>query len=300
MRRFTTEQLRTFVAVVEHQTLEEAAVELRVTSSAVSQRIKAMEKSCGQILLRRTNPVEPTIPGEAVLRLARQVEELSAQTVRELTGEATARRVAVASNADSLATWFLEALAAVPWEARIHCEVRREDERHSSALLRAGAVMAVLTVEPHPVTGCSVERLGDMRYWVVAAPRFVEHWFPEGLGEESLAAAPILQYDRKDDQMLDDAARLLAAEHGVGPRLDAPRVYIPGSVEYWRAAEMGLGWGVVPEAQCGQSLEQGSLVRLVDRPVDAPMFWQRWSISSPALDTLTDVVRTTAHRTLLL
>ncbi|MCP3426180.1 LysR family transcriptional regulator ArgP [Rothia sp. AR01] len=307
MKRFTTEQLHTFATVVEEQTFEEAALVLRVTASAISQRIKAMEQASGQVLLRRSNPVEPTDAGRTVLRLAQQIEQLTLEAQRELTGEPGDRRLAVAANSDSLATWFLDAVAAVPRAERIFCEVRREDEMHSSALLRSGAVMAALTADPQPVQGCSVERLGTMRYWIAASAEFVDAYFPGfatppapprgGITEEQLAAAPSVRFDRKDIG-LDAMAELLAAEHGLRPQHHAPRVFIPSSTEYHRAVELGLGWGGIPEQQCAGELESGRLVRLVERPIDVAIFWQRWTIASPALESLTDAVRATAARAL--
>ena len=49
---------------------------LHVTPSAVSQRLKALERTVGAVLLQRSRPVRPTEPGEEVLRLARQLEAL--------------------------------------------------------------------------------------------------------------------------------------------------------------------------------------------------------------------------------
>jgi LysR family transcriptional regulator (chromosome initiation inhibitor) len=308
MRRFTAEQLRTFAAVVEERTFEEAALVLHVTASAISQRIKAMEQASGQILLRRSNPVEPTDAGRTVLRLAQQIEQLTLEAERELTGRSTDRRLAVAANSDSLATWFLDAVAALPRAERIFCEIHREDEMHSSALLRSGTVMAALTADPQPVQGCSVERLGSVRYWIVAEAGFAAEFFPAlsatpsgrvsgTLTEEQLAAAPSVRFDRKDTG-LDSMAELLARRHGLRPQHHAPRVFIPSSTEYHRAVVLGLGWGGIPEQQCAGELERGELVRLVERPIDVPIYWQRWTIASPALETLTASVRATAARAL--
>ena len=300
MRRFTAEQLRTFATVVEEKTFEEAAPVLGVSASAVSQRIKAMEQSCGQILLRRSNPVEPTDPGATVLRLAKQIELLTVESERELTGGDQARRLAIASNSDSLATGLLDALASVPRDERIYCEVHREDERHSSALLRSGSVMGALTVDPQPVQGCSVEVLGSTRYFIAASPDFIDHFFPGADGlpymltEQRLREAPVIQFERKDI-MLDDMVQLLAESHGLRPQTQAPRVYIPSSTQYYRSVLLGMGWGAVPDLQAEEALERGELIKLVDRPIDIPIYWQRWTIDSPALQTLTEAIRATAH-----
>ncbi|WP_129660354.1 ArgP/LysG family DNA-binding transcriptional regulator [Rothia uropygialis] len=303
MKRFTAEQLRTFATVVEEKTFEEAAPVLRVSASAISQRIKAMEEACGQILLRRSNPVEPTEPGRAVLRLAKQIELLTLESERELTGGDQARRLAIASNSDSLATWLLDALASIPRHERLYCEVHREDERHSSALLRSGGVMGALTVDPQPVQGCSVELLGSTRYFIAASPDFVNHFFPAFfkspslLTEDQLREAPVIQFERKDI-MLDDMVQLLAESHGLRPQTQAPRVYIPSSTQYYRAVSLGMGWGAVPDLQAEGALASGELVRLVDRPIDIPIYWQRWTIDSPALQTLTEAIRATARQRL--
>ncbi|MCU1479078.1 MAG: hypothetical protein JWQ64_3771, partial [Subtercola sp.] len=49
MSAFQFDQLSTLLALVEEGTFDAAANRLHVTASAVSQRIKAMEQSAGQI-----------------------------------------------------------------------------------------------------------------------------------------------------------------------------------------------------------------------------------------------------------
>ena len=86
-------QLRALAAAVETGTLDAAARVLHVTPSAVSQRIRALEVDTGQVLLVRSRPVEPTEAGAAVLRLARQVELLVADTTAAPTGSSTAAQL---------------------------------------------------------------------------------------------------------------------------------------------------------------------------------------------------------------
>ena len=66
------EQLKALVAVVDERHLRCGGSALRVTPSAISQRIKALELAVGRVLLQRVKPVKPTASGEVVLRLARQ------------------------------------------------------------------------------------------------------------------------------------------------------------------------------------------------------------------------------------
>ena len=107
-------QLRALDATVRGGTLEAAARALHVTPSAISQRLRALEVATGRILLVRTKPVQVTESGQAVLRLARQVDLLTADVARELGGDPVAEQpptLPIAVNADSMATWVLPALA---------------------------------------------------------------------------------------------------------------------------------------------------------------------------------------------
>src|SRR5215211_4911193 len=192
--QFDLEQLRTLSAVVEQGTLDAAATVLHVTPSAISQRLRALETAAGRVLLVRSRPARATAAGETVLRLARQVELAAA----ELAGgeDAAPAALGVAVNADSLATWFLPALAPLAGEVAVH--LHREDEANTARLLRAGTVVAAITVDPAPVAGCDVTALGAMRYRPMSAPGFAARWFPEGPAPAALARAPMLVFDRDD------------------------------------------------------------------------------------------------------
>ena len=299
MMRFTTDQLHTFVTVIEYGTFDATADLLGISASAVSQRIKAMEQLAGRVLLKRTNPVAPTESGQSVLRIARQSEFLHGEMERELGGGGAIQSVAVAVNADSLATWFLTAVGELAAQDKIFCDVRREGEFHSSALLRSGEVMAALTSRPESIPGCSVEKLGEMRYHVVASGQYVRTYFPHypQVTADELALAPVVEFDRKDFG-LSSARDLLAQRFSV--ELSAlgvpPRIYIPSSPDYARAVLAGIAWGIVPEAQCLDALESDDLVELTEEPIDVPLYWQHWNISSPVLQRLSEKVYNAAQR----
>src|SRR5690349_12873404 len=96
------EHLKALAAVVDEGTFEAAADLLRITPSAVSQRIKALETSVGQVLVRRRVPCATTDAGALLLRMARQVQVLEAETSAALgPGPAARAHLPVAVNADS-------------------------------------------------------------------------------------------------------------------------------------------------------------------------------------------------------
>ena len=174
------DQLETILAAVDHGSFDTAARALSITPSAVSQRVKAMEQAAGRVLLQRSTPIRPTEAGEIVLRLARQVRLLDEETGRELDGGAPGAAVptlSLAVNADSLATWFLDALVEVRRETEVVFDLHREDQDRTAALLRDGTVVAAVTAESRPVQGCASSPLGVDRYLAVAAPR-LRHALP--------------------------------------------------------------------------------------------------------------------------
>ncbi len=280
------DQVRTLLAVVDEGTFDAAAAALHVTPSAVSQRVKALERRTGRVLLLRTKPVRATDSGAVLVRLARQVARLARDASAELglrdEGEPT--RVSVAVNADSLATWFLPALTGLPREPALCFELRREGESHTAALLREGTVMAAVTSSPEPVPGCTVRALGRMRYLPCARPEFAARHL-DGPPREVLGAAPVVVFDRRDD-FQDGFARRLGLD-GAG----AARHHVPTSEGFVEAVAAGLGWGMVPEPQAVPLLRTGRLVDFApDLTADVPLYWQQWRLDSPALAAVADAV----------
>jgi len=289
------DQLRTLVAVVDHGTLDAAARELQLTPSAISQRLKALESSVGQVLIRRTRPARPTEAGQVILRVARQMLVLNDDVGRELAGTESAgvTTIPIVINGDSLNTWALTALARVDPELKVAFEVLRADEAYSVELLRNGSVMAAVTSVADPVPGCSVRRLGTMAYRPMARPSFVDRWFPDGPTVAALSVAPVVVFDR-DDTLQDRYLRRRTRR-----RLTPPRHFIPVSADFARAIALGLGWGMIPPQQSADFEASGELVEF-DPPVhvDVPLYWQQWKLHTPVLDRLADAMIATAAQEL--
>ena len=281
-------QLEALSAAVAEGTFEAAARALHVTPSAVSQRIKALELSAGRVLLTRSKPVRPTPSGEVLLRVARQVQAVSADALAELGGDRGGGPavVALAVNAYSLATWLVPALASVGGE--VVFDLRREDQDRTARLLQEGVVMAAITASPEPVTGCSVEPLGRMRYRPRASRTFAERWFPEGATVASLSAAPVVVFDR-DDRLQDRYLRRRTRR-----ACDPPRHHVPGSGAYVAAVRLGLGWGMVPDLQVPPG--ESGLVEIDPQGViEVELFWQQWRLPSPSLERVGAAVRSGAR-----
>jgi LysR family transcriptional regulator, chromosome initiation inhibitor len=290
MMNLDPDQLEALAAAISEGTFDAAARTLHVTPSAVSQRVKALETSVGQVLLTRSKPVRATTPGETLLRAARQIQAVSADALREL-GAEDAREgegpsvVVLAVNADSLDTWFLAALAGLDGAV---FDLRREDESRTAELLRRGEVMAAVTTSRNPVPGCAVRRLGAMRYVPRAAAAFCARWFPAGVTVAALSRAPVVLFDR-DDTIQDRYLRRRA-----GRPLHPPRQYIPESGSFFQAVRLGLGWGMIPDLQ----LARDTGADLVDLDpaggMDVELYWQQWRVAGPTLERVARAVQATA------
>jgi len=300
MPELPLDQVRTLLAVVDEGTFDAAATALHVTPSAVSQRVKTLEQRIGRVLLTRTKPVALTESGEVLVRYARQLVLLEADAATELglDTDQPSTTIAVAVNADTLSTWFLDALELLPDSLRVGFELLREDEAHTATLLRHGRVAAAVTTESRAVTGCRVTKLGVMRYRASASPEFVARWLSEGPIEQTLPAAPMLVYDRNDDLQDGYLRALTRGRYDRGEQQSGRlRRLIPTSEAYLSAVARGLGWGMIPDEQSAM-LPEGALVDLVPgRVVDVPLYWQQWKLDSPALKALSDAVIEAAHRT---
>lgn len=281
-------QLAALAAVVRTGSFDAAARDLHVTPSAVSQRIKALENAAGQILVRRGRPSAATDAGHVLIRLAGQTALLEQEAAAELRGGGDGTVcVPLAVNADSLATWFLPVLETVRAHRDIVFDLHHEDESASAALLRDGSVMAAVTAEPTAVQGCTAVPIGSMRYVPMAAPAFHDRYIARA---DSLAAAlseaPMLNFNRKDS-LQHRYARSVTRR-----RIDPPQHFIPSSEAFSEAVRMGLGWGLIPEQHLhADDVDRpGGLVRLDDRHVDVPLYWQHWRLESDILTVLTEAV----------
>lgn len=276
---------QTLLAVIDAGSMDGAARVLALTPSAVSQRIKTLEQRLGRVLLIRSKPTRVTEAGGVVLRMARQSILLEHDAIAELGGDADeTTSVALAVNADSLSTWILPALARAAESRAVVFDIHREDQDHTATLLESGEVMAAVTSRSAPVAGCTSSYLGAMRYRAVASPGFMERWLPHGIGADGLGLAPVVYFDLRDDLQ----QRALAAR---GVTRTPPRHFVPSSQDFAAAVRLGLGWGMLPDAQCEDELAAGTLVELSPpASVRVPLYWQQWNLQSRLLGDVAEAV----------
>lgn len=284
-----------FTAAVDTGSLEQAASQLGISASAVSQRISALEHAFGTPLLVRSRPCRPTVPGMRLLQYLRRSTLLESEFLLEMGIDAGPARVALAVNNDTLATWLLPVLAPILAAEELLAEFVLDNQGHTFALLEEGRAVACIAGNAQPMHGCSATLLGVMRYRMVAASDFARRWFPDGLTREAAGRAPVVVFDRKDSLQ----SAFLLAHLGL-PEGSYPCHYVPASEPFVQAIRLGCGYGMLPLEQCQALLDEGSLVDLAPQLYsDVPLYWHAWRIQPQRVERMGAALVRAAHEVLL-
>lgn len=281
---FDYKLLAALAAVVEQAGFERAASVLGLSQSAVSQRIKLLEARVGQPVLLRGTPPRPTALGQRLLNHVQQVRLLE----RDLQGQVPAlddnrlpERLRIALNADSLATWWAEAVAPFCAEHRVLLDHVVEDQAVGLKRMRAGEVAGCVCAAERPLAGARSQYLGAMRYRALASPAFRQRHLGGKPDAETLARAPAIVFG-PDDRLQHRYMASIGGTDGFIHHL------CPSSEGFVRMLQSGLGWGLVPQLQVRGELARGELVDVLSgSPIDVPLYWHHWRNGGALLDELT-------------
>lgn len=188
MRGLDYKWIEALDAVLKQGSFERAAENLYISQSAISQRIKQLEKFVAQPVLIREQPPRPTMIGKKLLGLYRRVLLLENDLVPELMNEECARpiSISIATNADSLATWLLPALSNIMKTRQVELNLAIFGESRTIDKLKSGEVAGAISLESQPIAGCSADYLGRMDYVCVANPDFYQCYFSQGVNFNTL------------------------------------------------------------------------------------------------------------------
>lgn len=291
---------RAVAMVARTGSFERAAKALNVTPSAISQRVRQLEERLGAVLIERGTPCTATERGAWLCRHVEQVGMLEQDLLAHLPGladpAAPAPRVtlSLATNADSLGTWFLPAVAAFTHATDFLIDLAVDDEDHTAEWLRRGRVVAAVTAIGKPVPGCRVVPLGALRYHATASPDFVRRYFPDGVTADALAAAPAITFNHKD------GLQQAWIRQTLGASVPHPTHWLPSTQSFVDASLIGMGWGLNPARLVADHLAAGRLVELIPGAVlDVPLHWQIGRLAADRLSGLTRSVVETARRDLI-
>ncbi|GAA6121124.1 LysR family transcriptional regulator ArgP [Acidovorax sp. FG27] len=301
MSTYDPAALECLAAIVEEGGFERAAQRLNVTQSAVSQRLRALEAQVGSVLIVRSRPLRPTTAGQLLLKHTKQLRLLRADLERDLQelapsapgGGREDERISIAVNADSIATWALDALQGLVRQ-RLPLEIIADDQDFTQEWLRSGQVLGCVTTLGSALRGCKVLPLGAMRYVAVGSPDLANRYLPQGLTAHNFRDVPFIAFNRKDDLQAEFVARTFGLK-----RVALNQLFVPSSEGQVRAVAAGWGVSVVPELLARPLLAEGRLVDLAaGQALPVQLYWHCWNLESQVLDALTEALTGAAARQL--
>ena len=192
--------------------------------------------------------------------------------------------VPLAINADSLGTWFMEALARVDSPGGGLRGLPRGPGTHDlPAQGRQGDGGRDLECGSGPGLPLRAARNHDLPPGLFTRLPRRAAWRRSDAGQPGKAT--VVDFDRKDQ------TQNRFFREFTGKPLRAPRHYIPTTADYARAILLGLGWGLCRTASAWKR-SAGRPGRVRPGPGDRDAaHWQRWTLESPLLEVLTEAVK---------
>ncbi len=288
MRGLDYKWIEALDAVVYQGSFERAADTLFVSQSAVSQRIKQLEKYLAQPVLIREQPPKPTPIGKKLLGLYRRVRLLEHEILPELKNDSSTRPVqlSLATNADSLATWLLPALQGVMKTRQVELKLAIYGESRSLEKLKSGEVAGAISLESLAIPGCRADYLGRIDYVCVASPEFYQRYFSEGVNTQTLSNAPAVSYDQYDE-----LHKKFLAEH-FNIRADSIIHHnISSSEAFLKLALAGVAYCLIPRLQITDELEQGLLIDIAPGFIMTyRIYWHHWQLETGVLQEISQAI----------
>lgn len=262
-----------FLAVSDLGSFELAALKLNVTQPAISQRIKALERLLGHVLLERARPVLPTPTGHKLLGYLQRSLLLQEEAIHELSPAAGIRsKISLGVNLDSLATWFPLALSSGLNNDNYLINLRLDDKSHTHHLLEKGDVIGCVSSNVNNIKGICSTLIGEMEYVCVSTTPFAMRYFPQGVTRQALQEAPALTGGE-----IDDLHHSFIEQKGIY-RSQYPRWSVPSSDAIFNLCCIGQGYAWVPRVQAAAKLSDGQLKLLQEETIKVPLYWLNWEV----------------------
>lgn len=244
--QFSLKDLELFVAVAETGSIAKAAQRSHTVASAVSKRISDMEAGFKTpLLVRRSNGVQLTPAGQALLVRSRGVLNQASQLDDELSEFASGIRghVRVFANISAIVEFLPSALASFLAK---HRDIRVHLEEHVSSVTVQAVADSVADVgiisEGAPITGPTLIPFRKDELVLVVAPKH------SLAGQKSLSFADALEFDFIGLHSNSSLHYLLfreAAQVGIPLNL---RIQVTSFDAVCAMVAAGLGVGIMPRA----------------------------------------------------
>ncbi len=250
--------LKAFLAIVQAGTVHGAAHELRLTQTAITQRIRSLEKELGcTLFLRSRKGMRLTQEGEALLRYCKGTIELEGEVLSQIFQGGKDKPIAMTVAGPTsvitsrIATQCLPLYAAWP---HLYLNFRICDAADRLSLVRSGKA-SFAVISPHQVPQeMDSKKLQPDRYLLVATAR----WKKRTL-EELLAQERIIDFDENDMTTLEYLKKFQLHE-----KVKKPRLFVNSNDTIIKFFLEGIGFGTLTQEIARPYLDSGKLFALHD------------------------------------
>jgi len=287
--------LKALDAVVMEQSFDRAAQRLFITQSAVSQRIKLLEKHFGEPLLIRSTPPQASHLGRLLLGHYQRVLQLEMELNQQLDLQSNqAQTLPLAVNADSLASWLITALSPLLQSKNIQLNLFVQDESTTWERMRSGEALACLSSKAKAISGSDSHFLGYMEYICVASPDFIARFFKQGVNRQTLQHAPAMSFDQYDDMHLAFLREHFDLEMGQYPchTIRSSEAFVDLTLASG-AYSFNSHFSVEVHLKSGQLMDI-----LPEHKVRVPLYWHCWQLGGELMQDLSEQVISYARQVL--
>ena len=288
MRPLDYKLIHALDTVLTEQSFESAALALNITQSAISQRIKQLEQLVAKPVLIRSQPLQATATGQKLLAHFRKVRQLEYDLAGDIMPDSAPSSIpiSIAVNADTLASWFIEALTPLLKTQPIELNIQVTNEVDTQKLLKKGEVLAAISSQKQSFSGVKVEYIGTLDYILCANQDYINKYFKGGLTIENLNKAPCIDYDQRDKMHSDYLKKHFAIEQAIYPchRIRSSEVVVT-------MALAGLAYALIPTTQADEHLASGALINLApDKHLKMPLYWHSWALERGVQKLITKTI----------
>ena len=289
------DQLRTFLAVVEHGNFGRAADSLHLAPSTASFHIKALETHLGARLLDRGGVVRLTPCGAALKSYATRMLSLRSEAEARINGVALGEAGDLTIAASTVPGEYLLPAALVPFCAanpNVGIDIQVSDSRRAIARVVAGDVdLAIVGAEP------ADRRLGSRAVAedevVLVGPRGDPFGIGADLTAEGLTNVPLILREEGSGTR-DAVAAIVARATPPAGTAGAARIRVGSTEAARRCVRQGLGVGFLSRKAVADDLDAGLVVvvPLEGLPIRRTFYgvWRLGAMLSAAADKLLDLI----------
>ncbi|MGE6606384.1 HTH-type transcriptional regulator ArgP [Halomonas sp. NPDC076908] len=293
---FDPKKKMALIEVVASGSFERAARKLNITTSAVSQRVRALEVEMGMSLLIRDRPCRPTEEGKKLIRHLKNIEYLNNEFMNEFIDvKKNKLRFSIAVNNDSLSNWLMPVLAEYLQSGEVMLDVYIDDQDYTHLALESGLTIMAVTSKEKTFNSCKSVCLGKLRYKLACSSTFYKKWFKNGVNFTSLKNSPLLVFCEKDRLQED----FLKNNFGLMQDICSCH-YIPSSEAYYEAVLFGIGYGMMPLPKYEEKIISADLIDLMPtEKTDISLYLHYWETQLPKLVKFREQIIAQARKVLV-